>query len=86
MRQIAPISSALHLGAECILVVGVGHGASEDDSETFQDRQLPFSGRDRRTCTDSIFIDGLEVDLERLRRINRTMKMIPDDLRNKTNL
>src|SRR5690606_42007349 len=28
---------------------------------------------------NSIFVDSLEVDLERLQRINETLKMIPDD-------
>ena len=78
MRQIAPISPALHLGADRVLV----------------DRhRAPDAGR-RRACgsnvypslaqiaghaLNSIFLDSLAVDIERLQRINRTVSLIPPD-------
>ena len=83
MRQIAPVSPALHLGAERVLVIGVG-------------RQLQGRGERLKTVThpslaqiaghalNSIFLDSLEVDLERLQRINRTLEMIPRELLEKT--
>jgi NTE family protein len=86
MRQIAPISSALHLGAERVLVVGVGHGASEDELKRVKIDNYPSLAEIAGHALDSIFIDGLEVDLERLQRINHTMNMIPEDLRSRTSL
>jgi NTE family protein len=35
---------------------------------------------------DSIFLDGLEVDLERLERINKTVSLIPESLRASTGM
>jgi NTE family protein len=35
---------------------------------------------------DSIFLDSMEIDLERLQRINRTVSLIPQTTRLKTNL
>ena len=80
MRQIAPISSALHLGAERVLVVGVGHSATEDFEKRPKIEHYPALAEIAGHALDSIFIDGLEVDLERLQRINRTLTAIPEEL------
>lgn len=86
MRQIAPISSALHLGAERVLVVGVGHGALEEEQKRSKIDSYPSLAEIAGHALDSIFIDGLEVDLERLHRINRTISMIPEELRGSVSL
>ncbi|MFA7399482.1 MAG: patatin-like phospholipase family protein, partial [Sideroxydans sp.] len=86
MRQIAPISSALHLGAERVLVVGVGHGAQDEAQRRSKIDSYPSLAEIAGHALDSIFIDGLEVDLERLQRINRTISLIPEESRNAVNL
>jgi NTE family protein len=86
MRQIAPISSALHLGAERVLVVGVGHNDMGGDDRRAKIDNYPSLAEIAGHALDSIFVDGLEVDLERLRRINRTISTIPEELRNQVNL
>lgn len=86
MRQIAPISSALHLGAERVLVVGVGHGALDEDEKRSKIDNYPALAEIAGHALDSIFIDGLEVDLERLYRINNTMSLIPEELRGRIGL
>jgi NTE family protein len=86
MRQIAPISSALHLGAKRVLVVGVGHGALDEDEKRSKINNYPTLAEIAGHALDSIFIDGLEVDLERLYRINNTMKLIPEELRGRIGL
>ena len=76
MRQVAPLSAALHLGADRILVIGV----RQDDEE-----QLPRVKADDHPSLaqiaghvlNSIFLDSLAVDMERLQRINNTLKTIP---------
>lgn len=86
MRQIAPISSALHLGAERVLVVGVGHGALEEDEKRSKINNYPALAEIAGHALDSIFIDGLEVDLERLHRINNTISLVPEELRGRIGL
>ena len=85
MRQIAPISSALHLGANRVLVIGVGQGDLEQPKRN-RIGDYPSLAQIAGHALNSIFLDSMEVDLERLRRINRTMSMIPEEVRHKTNL
>ncbi|MFA5370351.1 MAG: patatin-like phospholipase family protein [Sideroxydans sp.] len=86
MRQIAPISSALHLGAERVLVVGVGQQAEDETDKRAKIERYPSLAEIAGHALDSIFLDGLEVDLESLQRINRTVSMIPEALRSQLTL
>ena len=76
MRQMSPISPALHLGADKILVIGVRQerlGPLERQGETMEYPTLAQIGGH---VLSSIFLDSLEADLERLRRINDTVRRI----------
>lgn len=77
MRQISPLSSALHLGSDRILVIG-----NQRDSEQHRERadtsEYPNFAQIAGHILDSIFLDSLETDLERLRRINKTIDVIPN--------
>lgn len=70
MRQLAPISPAIHLGAERILVIGSGRLAEEGRQRT---EGYPSLAQIAGHALSSIFLDGLAVDLERLQRINATV-------------
>lgn len=76
MRQIAPISPALHLGADRLLVIGVGR-QSRQSAVRQPSNGYPSLAQIAGHTLDSIFLDALEVDLERLQRINRTLSIIP---------
>lgn len=87
MRQIAPISSALHLGADRVLVVGVAsqHNA-KDGLNRVKTVNYPSLAQIAGHALDSIFLDSMEVDLERLQRINHTVQFIPEGVRSEVNL
>jgi len=75
MRQMAPMSPALHLGADRILVVTVaatGQGASP----RVVSERCPSLAQIAGHALNSIFLDALEADLERLERINRTIALL----------
>jgi NTE family protein len=78
MRQLAPLSPALHLGAERVLVIGVRKTA-ETQPERVKVDTYPSLAQIGGHIMGSIFLDSLYVDLERLQRINRTLRMIPDE-------
>lgn len=79
MRQIAPISPALHLGADRLLVIGVGRQAWQSAVRQ-PSNGYPSLAQVAGHALDSIFLDALEVDIERLQRINRTLSIIPADM------
>ena len=82
MRQLAPLSPALHLGADRVLVIGV-RKTVETQPERVKVDSYPTLAQIGGHIMGSIFLDSLYVDLERLQRINRTIRMIPDEkLRN----
>ena len=78
MRQMAPLSPALHLGAERVLVIGV-HKALDDVPKRVQVTGYPPLAQIAGHVMNSIFVDSLDVDLERLHRINKTIKLIPSE-------
>ena len=85
MRQFAPISSALHLGATRVLVIGSGQAAAEQASRSNISDYPPLAQIAGHVMS-SIFLDSLEVDLERLQRINHTVSILPQEERHKTSL
>jgi len=77
MRQIAPISPALHLGADRVLVIGSGRQSVEP--ARVHSNTYPSLAQIAGHALNSIFLDSLNVDIERLHRINRTISLIPRD-------
>lgn len=76
MRQIAPLSPALHLGAERLLVVGIRKKITYEHPPE-DDVSYPSLAQVSGHILSSIFLDSLDTDLERLERINKTISLIP---------
>ncbi len=85
MRQIAPISPALHLGADRVVVIGVGRQMVRQP-ERVRLGGYPSLAQIAGHALNSIFLDGLEVDIERLQRINRTISLIPAEERSRNSM
>jgi NTE family protein len=81
MRQIAPMSSALHLGADRILVIGVRQETNGHTPRPVEQAEYPSLAQIGGHVLASIFLDALEADLERLRRINETVRLISPEQR-----
>jgi len=71
MRQLAPISPAIHLGAERILIVGAGRKNEHQDRRRVDSH--PSLAQIAGHALSTIFLDSLAVDIERMQRINRTL-------------
>ena len=85
MRQTAPISPAIHLGASKILVIGAGR-MLEPRQVTTQEPTYPSLAHIAGHALSSIFLDSLAVDVERMQRINQTLQLIPVEKRLDTHL
>lgn len=85
MRQDAPISPALHLGADRILAIGVRqeHPAPASRPERVR---YPTLAQIAGHVLNTLFLDSVDADLERLRRINETMALVPGDVRQENGL
>ena len=82
MRQSAPCSPAIHLGAERVLVVGAGRMHEPQDAALAPKRNnYPSIAQIAGHALSSIFLDALAVDVERARRINQTIRLVPEELR-----
>jgi len=85
MRQAAPISPAVHLGATRILVVGAGR-MHEPSGPRVGSSEYPNLAQIAGHALSNIFLDALAVDVERLQRINATLKLLPPDALAQTTL
>jgi len=85
MRQIAPVSPALHLGADRVVVVGTAR-IRHDSPERTRGDLYPTLAQIAGHVLNSIFLDSLAVDLERLERINRTISAVPAEMLKKMGL
>jgi len=81
MRQLAPVSPAVHLGADRVLVIG--NGRRQGETRRTRSDRYPSPAQIAGHAMSSIFLDGLAVDIERLQRINDTWGKISADDREK---
>jgi NTE family protein len=86
MRQIAPISPALHLGATRVLIIGVTVNGYVEQPERSEMSEYPSLARIAGHTLNSIFLDSMEVDLERLKKINDLVAIMPEEMRERANL
>jgi NTE family protein len=77
MRQVAPISPALHLGADKIFAIGVRYNTSNGQSVRPEPQEYPSLAQIAGHVLNTIFFDALEGDLERLERVNKMVDLIP---------
>jgi NTE family protein len=75
MRQATPLSPAIHLGADRILVVGV-RDETADKSPPGKPQAHPSFAQIAGYMLDTLFMDGLYSDIERMTRINQLIDSV----------
>ena len=82
MRQVSPLSPAMHLGAHKILVVGVGQPqrsgfvGGAGDAPT----RGPTVGGIAGHAMASVFHDTLQADVEQAQRVTKTLRQLPREV------
>ncbi len=80
LRQLTPISPALHLGAERILVIPP-NGHKRTYAKPIRKVHSPAFGQIIGHLLNSAFIDSLATDIELLERVNELIALVPPELR-----
>lgn len=80
LRQLTPISPALHLGAERVLIVPA-NGHKRNYAKPIRKVHSPAFGQVLGHLLNSAFIDSLETDIELLERVNELITMVPEEVR-----
>jgi NTE family protein len=80
MRQVAPTSPALHLGAARVLVIGVTRSSAEQRGAS-EPGQTPSLAAIGGQMLANVFADGMASDLEKVRLVNAAVRQIPPEAR-----
>ena len=70
MRESAPLSPAIHLGADRLLIIGVRNPAPDPKPSVDEKVPYPSIGQITGYMLDTLFMDRLDSDIERMNRIN----------------
>ncbi len=80
VRNASPTSAAIHLGADKLLIVGVRkEDITLDELNTPSDAKAPSVARVINVILNSVMLDGIEYDVERLSRINKFVSNISEN-------
>lgn len=78
IRNTAPCSPSIYLGAQKLMVIGVRRQSrTAYDAHILQSHKAPSVGRVLNVLLNSVLLDGVEVDIERLSKINAMVDEIP---------
>lgn len=80
LRENAPLSAAIHLGCERILTIGARDGKPDSPAED-PHPTYPSAGDLGGHMLDILFNDNIDADVERLTRINGTVRAMRPDTR-----
>ena len=77
LRQPYPLAPAVHLGADRVLAVSSRYVSTSDEDPTGPDL-YPSTARILGLMLNSIFLDQLDADAERLERVNQILRRVDD--------
>jgi NTE family protein len=79
LRQGSPLAPAVYLGADRILVVSSRYGTGTRELAGRDDDGYPPAAQVLGLMLNSIFLDNLDADAERLERINEIVARVPSE-------
>ena len=82
LRLTAPLSPALHLGAEKILAISTRYNRTEEEAGCGEVSGYPPPAQVVGILLNSVFLDLLDQDALRLERLNQLLRQVPREGRN----
>jgi NTE family protein len=84
LRLTSPLSPAIHCGADRILVIGIRDAKPVPSSKS--EPVYPTLGSLSGYLLDTVFMDNLDADIERARRVDHTLSLLQPDQQRETRL
>jgi NTE family protein len=85
VRNLSPLSPAIHSGANQLLVIGVRRQEEIAPPDVSSAPSNPSIAKIINVLLNAILLDGIEVDLERLARINEFIRRVPTEYQTNLN-
>ncbi len=80
VRNLTPLSPAIHLGANKLFTIGVRRiSFTADDNRAMKSQGQPSVARVANVILNAVLLDGIETDIERLNRVNDFLKRVPKE-------
>ena len=78
VRNTHPCAPSIYLGAEKLMVIGVRKpGNSVYEESLLQNNKAPSVARVINVILNAVLLDGIELDVERLERVNEFIRKVP---------
>jgi NTE family protein len=78
VRNTHPCSPSIYLGARKLVIIGVrSQNQTAYDAQVMNDRKPPSTGRVLNVLLNSILLDGVDLDVERMKKVNEMVAWIP---------
>ena len=81
IRMAAPLSPALHLGADRIFAISTQYPRSQAEADRPSFASYPPPAQIAGNLLNAIFLDVLDQDVQRLERLNRLLRKLPPEER-----
>lgn len=81
IRMAAPLSPALHLGAERIFAISTQYPRSQAEADRPSFADYPPPAQIAGNLLNAIFLDVLDQDIQRMERLNRLLRKLPPEER-----
>lgn len=81
IRQAAPLSPALHLGASRILAISTRHMGKHEAADRSVSMGYPPPAQVLGVLLNAVFLDLIDQDVLRLRRLNSLLEQLPEEKR-----
>lgn len=78
LRDTAPVSAVLHLGADKVFVIGSSHNPDDDATDQRMRSHSPSAAQIVGHLFNFSFLDTLEEDVERLERLNEVAERLSE--------